>query len=276
MTFIQPVIAPQTRYFPSRIALLAAAELVLIALLLRLSNTPAFFAAAVACSLCSLQLGVLLINRFQVDTRRIRKVARQAEFSTQAVLITDGRGQIKWTNPQFTRLTGFYLSEISGKTFSMVLHGQETRAQVVELIRQKMRLEQPFDVELMQYNRAGETMWTSSKGEPIRDTRGNLTHYVITQTDISDQRRLIEELANPSTTDTGISLSVEPKIATSDKVAELTRQLESLGSSDDRDQLQTMVDGLKREVETCVSTLPAVANAKTSTSPATNQHEREG
>jgi PAS domain S-box-containing protein len=275
MTFIQPLIVPQTRYFPSRIALLAAMELMLIALLLRLSNTPAFFAAAVACSLCSLQLGVLLINRFQVNTRRIRKVARQAEFSSQAVLITDGKGCIKWTNPHFTRLTGFYLSEIAGKTFGMVLHGQETKAQTVELIRQKMRLEQPFDIEVLEYNRAGETMWVSSKGEPIRDTRGNLTHYVITQADISDQRRLIEELSNTKSVQPSISLSIEPKFATSDKVAELTRQLESLGESDDRAQLQTLVDGLKREVDTCVSSLPPVAPAKAD-APAPNQHELEG
>jgi len=278
MTFIQPVITPQSRYFPSRIALLAAAELMLIALLLRLSNSPAFFAAAVACSLCSLQLAVLLINRFQINTRRIRKLARQAEFSSQAVLITDGKGYIKWTNPHFTRLTGFYLSEIAGKTFSMVLHGQQTKAQVVELIRQKMRLQQPFDVELLEYNRAGESMWVSSKGEPIHDTRGNLTHYVITQADISDQRRLIEEISTNSANSISpatISLSVEPNIATSDKVAELTRQLESLGESDNRAQLQTVVDELKREVESCVSSLPQVAAAKAG-APATNQHELEG
>jgi len=117
MTFIEPTIIPQTRFFPSRIALLAATELVLIALLLRLSNSPAFFAAAIACSLCSIQLGILLINRFQVNTRQIRKVARQAEFSSQSVIITNAFGRIKWTNPRFTRLTGFYLSEIAGKTF---------------------------------------------------------------------------------------------------------------------------------------------------------------
>src|ERR1700753_4347649 len=121
MTFIQPTITPKTRYFPSRIACLPAAELVLIALLLRLSNSPAFFAAAIACSLCSIQLGVLLINRFKVNTRKIRKLARAAEFSSHSVIITDPMGRIKWTNPRFTRLTGFYLSEIAGRTYGMVL-----------------------------------------------------------------------------------------------------------------------------------------------------------
>jgi PAS domain S-box-containing protein len=272
MTFSQPTIIPQPRAFPSRIALLAAAELVLIALLLRLSNSPAFFAAAIACCLCSIQLGVLLINRFQVSTRRIRKVARQAEFSSQAVLITDAFGRIKWTNPRFTRLTGFYLSEIAGKTFGMVLHGRETRHKAVETIRRHMRLGQPFDVEVLEYNRAGESLWVSSKGEPIRDSRGALSHYVITQccSELSDWR--IEDLAETSPVETGLqALGAAPRVVMvdpappSERVADLTRQLESLGTSDNRDQLQNLVEGLKGKVENCVTALPP-AEAETAPS----------
>jgi PAS domain S-box-containing protein len=263
MTMIQPMITPQARYFPSRIALLAAAELVFIALLLRLSNSPAFFAAAIACSLCSNQLGILLMNRFQVNTRKIRKLARQAEFSSQSIFITDGEGHIKWTNSRFTRLTGFYLSEIAGKTFGMVLHGQATNTAAVEQIRRHMRMGQPFEVEMLVYNRAGETMWVFAKGEPVRDTRGQLTHYLITQTDISDQQRMIEELGQSGTD------------AHADRAMLLTRQLESLSLRDDRDQLQSLVDGLKAKVENCVSSLPPVAMEKADTHSA-NQQNLEG
>jgi PAS domain S-box-containing protein len=258
MTIMQPAIIPKPRYFPSRIALLAAGELVFIAMLLRWSNSPSFFAAAVVCSLCALQLGVLLINRFTVDTRKIRRVARTAEFSRQAVLITDADGRIKWTNPHFTRLTGFYLSEISGKTFSMILHGRETQNATVEKIRRHVRLGQPFEVEILQYNRDGETLWVSARGEAIRDTRGRLTHYVIAQTDISDQHRLMEEMVKTCT-------SFDPIIesAKSEKVADLTRQLETLSADDDRRQLQAIVDGLNGGVEQCVASLPAATETAT-------------
>jgi len=264
MTLTQSTVITNNRYFPSRIALLAAAELVFIALLLRWSNSPAFFAAAIACSLCSIQLGVLLINRFKVNTRKIRKLARAAEFSSHAVIITDPLGRIKWTNPRFTRLTGFYLSEIAGRTYGMVLHGQETAIQAVENIRRHMRLEQPFEVEILEYNRAGESLWVSSKGEPVHDTRGNLTHYLITQTDISDQRRLIEELAKASAIETSNA---------SGRVADLTRKLESLSASDDREQLQSLVNGLKGGMEQCVEALPPMAVEKVKDHSTNQQNE---
>jgi PAS domain S-box-containing protein len=281
MTLESPII-PRARYFPSRIALLAAAELVFIALMLRMSDSPAFFAAAIACALCSLQLGVLLISRFQVNTRRIRRAARQAEFSSQAVIITDAEGHIKWTNPQFTRLMGHYLSEVAGQTFQMVLHGQKTHPKSVETIRQKMRLGQPFDVEVLQYNRSGEPLWVSSRGEPFFDTRDNLTHYFITQScsEISDWR--LEELAGPCQVQTSLQVLDEPieldeieEEPSTKKVEELTRQLESLGISDERVHLQSVVDAMKANVEKCVSVLPTVPAPKTPAhSP--NQQNLEG
>ena len=253
----------QSRFFPSRIALLAAAELVLIALLLRLSNSPAFFAAAIACSLCSIQLGILLMNRFQVNTRKIRRLARQAEVSSQSVFITDGEGRIKWTNSRFTRLTGFNLSEIAGKTFGMVLHGQATNTPAVEQIRRNMREGQPFEEEVLIYNRAGETLWVFSKGEPVRDTRGQLTQYIITQVDISDQQRLIEELGKSGTD------------ANADRAMLLTRKLESLTLRDERDQLQSLLDGLSAKVENCVASLPPMEKEKADHHSA-NQQNLEG
>jgi PAS domain S-box-containing protein len=261
MTMIQPTITPESRYFPSRIALLAAAELVLIALLLRLSNSPAFFCAAIACSLCSIQLGILLMNRFQVNTRKIRRLARQAEFSSQSIFITDGDGRIKWTNSRFTRLTGFYLSEIAGKTFGMVLHGHATNTMAVEQIRRHMRLGQPFETEVLIYNRAGETLWVFCKGEPVRDTRGQLTHFIITQTDVSDQHRLIQELGQSSTIDS--------------RADDLNRQLQSLSYRDERDQLQNLMTGLKSRIETCAAALPptAIENAEKHSA---DQQNRQG
>jgi c-di-GMP-specific phosphodiesterase len=280
MTITQPAAVPQGRYFPSRIALIAAGELVFIAVLLRLSNSPAFFAAAIACSLGAIQLGIVLINRFEANTRQIRKIARKAEFSSQAVLITDPQGRIKWTNPRFTRLTGFYLSEIAGKTFGMIQHGQETKPRSVEAIRQHMRVGEPFDVEVLVYNRTGETLWVSSVGEPIFNTYNQLTHYVITQTcsEISDWR--LEDLAGMSPVQTEIQMhestptpSDSDSNIASDLVQSLTRRLESLSENDDRRQLQNIVDKIKTKVDQCVEALPKVAADKARNQSANQQNE---
>jgi len=283
-TITLPAIVPKNRFFPSRIALLAAGELVFIALLLRLSNSPAFFAAAIACSLGAIQLGIILINRFEANTRQIRKIARNAEFSSQAILITDPQGRIKWTNMQFTRLTGFYLSEIAGKTCAMVLHGQDTKARAVETIRRHMRLAEPFEVEILEYNRDGESLLVYSRGEPVFNTYGQLTHYVIKQScsEMSDCH--IEEMASIrpfhrsthflETSSNQVSIDKPDSTGeTTGGVAELTRQLESLSVSDDRQLLQYMVEGLKTKVDQCVASLPPAASDQTKHKSANQQNE---
>ncbi len=248
---LQPPL-PRPRNFPSGLVLVAAVELILIAAVLRAANTQGFYPAVCACGLCSFQLCILLINRFGENTRNIRRLARSAEFSNQPVFITDPNGRIKWTNPQFTRLTGYGLAEVVGKTFSMVLHGQDTDTHIVETIREQIRKQQPFEGELQQYDRMGLSHWVSTKGEPILDAHGELTHYVVTQTDITEERRqsqsIIEALTSKATPMTGIS---------PERVGDLTRKLESLGTTDHRDLLQDAVNGLRGGMREALAALPA-------------------
>jgi PAS domain S-box-containing protein len=249
MTMIpQSVVLPRPRNFPSKLALVAALELLAIAILLRLSNTQGFFPAAMACSLGAVQLGMLLIHRFTRDTRNVRRMARSAEFSNQAVFITDPTGRIKWTNPRFTRLTGYGLAEVVGKTFAIVLHGQETDTREVEKVRDRLRQQLPFETELLQYDRVGLSHWVSSKGQPIFDAQGQTSHYMITQIDVTDERRqsraIIDELTRP------VDIS-------SEKVNQLTRQLQSLADLDERDQLEAAVLGLQKSVADCIGVVPA-------------------
>jgi PAS domain S-box-containing protein len=262
---VDPTAVTRPRPFPSKLVVVAAVELTLIAVLLRWSNSPAFFAAAIACSLGAIQLGAVLIARFRRDTRKVRRVAQAAEFSSQAVLITDPRGRIKWINSRFTDLTGFRMDDATGKTFSMLLHGQFTDTPTVELIRNQLRTGQPFNCEILQYNRAGEEFWVASKGEPFCDAQGQITHYVITQSDLPDHRRQTREIEQLAAIAVDRAIETEaltPAVAVNeypanDPALRLAQQLESLSSADDRAQLQDLVDGLKARVIDCVTILPA-------------------
>lgn len=253
MTMIsQSIELPRPRNYPSKLALLAAVELVVIAVLLRLSNTQGFMPAAMACSFAAVQLGVLLIIRFTRDTRNVRRLARAAEYSNQAVFITDPSGRIKWTNPRFTRLTGYCLAEVVGKTFAMVLHGQDTDTRQVEKIRDRIRQKLPFETELLQYDRVGLNYWVSTTGQPVSDARGQVSHYIVTQTDVTEERRqsaaIIEALTKPGD-------------ISSSRVTQLTQQLQSLAATDERDQLHAAVVGLQNSVKDCMAVVPEKAAA---------------
>jgi PAS domain S-box-containing protein len=256
----QSAVLTRPRQFPSRLVFLAAAEFILIALLLRSSNTQKYYPAVVASGLCAAQLGILLINRFTVSTRKVRRIARSAEFSSQPTFITDLHGRIKWANPRFTRLTGFGLSELAGRMFSMVLHGQETDTRTVEKIRDRIRLQLPFETEILQYDHAGLRLWVYSKGQPIHDHRGQVTHYVVTQADITEERRQSRIIMDALTKPGGIASlgSNEPILSaiSPGRVQELTRKLEQLGGADNRDQLKNVVEGIRNGVKECIEVLP--------------------
>jgi PAS domain S-box-containing protein len=266
---------PQPRTFPSRLTLVAAVELILIAIWLRVSDTPAFYPAAIACSLCSVQLGILLINRFSVNTRIIRGLARKAEYSAQPTFITDPAGRFKWVNPRFTRLTGYPVSEIAGKTFGMVLHGQETNTRAVEKIRERMRQALPFESEILEYDRAGNTLWVSTKGQPVLDPRGLLTHYLITQTDVTAEREQSQQIIDALTKPTAREIEAA---SNTQRVGELTRKLETLAGADERGQLESAVQQLKTSIENCVAVVPVgkdSAQNPTTTSPSAKQSRNE-
>jgi PAS domain S-box-containing protein len=207
----------------------------------------------------------VLIRRFAKDTHKVRKAAAAAEVSSQSVLITDPTGRIKWTNARFTDLTGYTLTEAAGKTFAMLLHGQLTDTPTVEFLRREMRRERAFSVEILQYNKAGKQIYVQSEGEPCSDAGGKITHYVITQTNLSDhqqQTREIEQLADVLKVDPVIAAEkavpeiVEAEYPANDPALRLAQQLDQLSSGDDRRQLQQLVDGLKTRIEDCVVSLP--------------------
>jgi PAS domain S-box-containing protein len=264
-TLSQPLVLPRPRNFPSKLALLAALELVVIAVLLRISNTQGFMPAAMACSLGAVQLGILLINRFTRDTRNVRRLARAAEFSNQAVFITDPNGRIKWTNTRFTRLTGYGMAEVVGRTFAMVLHGQDTDTREVEKMRDRIRQQLPFETEIQQYDRVGLSHWVSSKGQPIFDSRGLVSHYMITQIDVTEERRQSRVIIDALTKPVDVSTA---------RVNQLTRQLESLAATDERQQLEAAVIGLKNSVKDCITIMPektsAVKIEESNTQPRSN------
>jgi PAS domain S-box-containing protein len=253
------------RPFPSRVVAVAAGELIFIACMLRWADSPAMISGSIVASLVAIQLGAVLLRRFAKDTHKVRMAAEAAEVSSQAVLITDPSGRIKWTNARFTDLTGYTLTEAAGKTFAMLLHGQLTDTPTVEFLRREMRRERSFSVEILQYTKAGEQIYVRSEGEPCSDASGKITHYVITQTSMTDRQRHtreIEQLADVLKADPVVAAEkvkqeiTEAEYPVNDPALRLAQQLEQLSTGDDRRQLQQLVDGLKTRIEDCVTSLP--------------------
>jgi len=119
--------------------------------------------------------------------------------TTDGVLITEAepRGRpgprIVYANPAFTAMTGYSAEEVIGKT-PRILQGPLTDQAALDQIRRALATWQPVRVEVLNYNKDGIVFWVELSISPICDERGWNTHWLSVQRDITERKRLEQEL----------------------------------------------------------------------------------
>ena len=97
-------------------------------------------------------------------------------------------------NAAFEKLTGYSKSEIIGKN-CRILQGEDHDQPGLEEIRNAIREGREARSELRNYRKDGSLFWNELYIAPIKNTRGDLTHFVGIQNDITETKEAREELA---------------------------------------------------------------------------------
>lgn len=125
-------------------------------------------------------------KKAEVENRRLAMVANA---TTNMVVVADGEGKIEWINPAFTRITGYTLEEVVGKTPGSFLGGPETDPKVSFYMGEKIRAGQGFkDVEIVNYSKEGRQYWISIEVQPILDNTGKVIQFIAIESDISERK----------------------------------------------------------------------------------------
>ena len=127
-------------------------------------------------------------------TAHLRKSVRAIEQNPTMIMITDARAVVEYVNPKFTEVTGYAGSEMTGRSLAALLpvHGIARRRMAP--IRGHMRRYGAWRGEVQSSTRAGEPIWMDVHVSPLRDERGQLTHYVVNLEDVTERRKLAEQL----------------------------------------------------------------------------------
>ncbi len=133
------------------------------------------------------------IVKFATDVTEQVNIRKQAEIlslvaneTDNSVIICDSEGRIEYINPGFTKLTGYSLEEVIGKKPGALLQGKHTDAATRKRIREKLKAQEAFYDEILNYNKDGESYWISLAINPVFDSAGKLQKYVSIQTNITD------------------------------------------------------------------------------------------
>jgi len=115
------------------------------------------------------------------------------EQSPVSIVITDREGTIEYVNPSFCRHTGYAPEEVCGNNPRILNTGDHPPEFYVELWR-CIKNGDVWRGELHNRKKNGDLFWESASISPIRDGRGEITHFVAVKEDVTEKKQLIERL----------------------------------------------------------------------------------
>ncbi len=125
---------------------------------------------------------------------QLRRFSLALEQSPAAVIITDLEGRIEYVNERFTEMTGYLPEEVLGQS-PRVLKSGLTPPATYERLWATIRAGNVWRGELCNRRKHGELYWHSASISPVRDAAGKVSGFVAVQEDITEQRRLLVDLA---------------------------------------------------------------------------------
>jgi PAS domain S-box-containing protein len=124
---------------------------------------------------------------------RVRQLSQATESSPAAVVITDREGTIQYVNSRFAEITGYTSEEAFGLNPRLLKSGTHTR-DFYERLWNTILSGQSWRGELCNRKKNGEIYWEQALIAPIRNDRGEFTHFVGVKEDITDRKRMESDL----------------------------------------------------------------------------------
>jgi PAS domain S-box-containing protein len=112
---------------------------------------------------------------------------RAVDATPEGVIITDPRREdnpIVYANLGFMRLTGYDKREVIGRNCRF-LQGPQTEPEKIEVLRDGIRQGRDAQVTVLNYRKDGTPFWNRLSVAPVVDERGDVTHHIGVQSDVS-------------------------------------------------------------------------------------------
>jgi two-component system, cell cycle sensor histidine kinase and response regulator CckA len=144
-------------------------------------------------------VGAIVFNLRDVTERRraeekLRKLSSAVEQAADMVVMTDSKGLIEYVNPAFERLTGYSREEVLEKNPRLLKSGMQD-ARFYQQLWQTILRGEVYRGVLINRKKSGESYYTEKTITPVRDPSGRITHFISNDRDITERRKLEEQLA---------------------------------------------------------------------------------
>jgi PAS domain S-box-containing protein len=125
--------------------------------------------------------------------KTLRKLSRAVEQSPDGIVITDLGGTIEYVNDAFVNISGFSHEECLGRNPSFLQSGKTPR-ETYTAMWQALGRGQSWKGEFHNRHKDGSEYIEFAVVAPIRESGGQVTHYVAIKEDITEKKRIGQEL----------------------------------------------------------------------------------
>jgi PAS domain S-box-containing protein len=123
----------------------------------------------------------------------LQKLSRAVEQSPSSVVITDMEGRIEYVNSKFAKVTGYTREEAIGKN-PRILKSGEQPPKFYKNLWDTITAGREWSGSFCNRKKNGTLYWEAASISPVRNPEGEITHFVAVKEDITERRRVAEEL----------------------------------------------------------------------------------
>ncbi|HEY3320537.1 MAG TPA: PAS domain S-box protein [Planctomycetota bacterium] len=122
---------------------------------------------------------------------RLQAAALEAAPNAVSLSKTDRQGTIVWVNRAFTELTGYSAEEAVGRSHRILSSGQHSEA-FYRSLWETIHRGEVWRGEILNRRKDGSLYYEEMGITPLRDERGQITHYVAIKQDVTARKRAEE------------------------------------------------------------------------------------
>lgn len=123
----------------------------------------------------------------------LEQLSFAVEQSPNSIVITDINGTIEYVNAKFTQITGYSKQEAIGNNPRILKSGDQT-TDYYNNLWDTLKEGKEWRGEFHNKKKNGEFYWELASISPIRNTNGEITHYIAIKEDISERKKFEKEL----------------------------------------------------------------------------------
>ncbi|HPR33966.1 MAG TPA: PAS domain S-box protein, partial [Prolixibacteraceae bacterium] len=121
------------------------------------------------------------------------KLSKAISQSPVSIVVTDTKGIIEYVNPKFSEVTGYSFDEVKGENPRILKSGQQGK-EFYQYMWQDLLAGKDWKGEFLNRKKNGELYWENAIISPILNDEGGISHFVAVKEDITEKKKILEEL----------------------------------------------------------------------------------